>query len=344
MRHCEDDGVKAVLFFDAMIVLLCLAAPSPPPPRAIHYVIRVSELEEVLEFTDKVLGMKVLRHEENEAACEITCNGDFDNAWSKTMVGYGPESEGYALELTYNYGVRSYKEGNALESILIAVPDLAAAAAAAKELNYVVEDNMMPERVWIIGPDKYRYHLLPRGPRPEPFVGIVFNADEPIDVADWYVDFLGMEILTDRRVTRPVTTGLNVHLAFGGDREIMNQVKLVFAHGKYSPSPSAWDGRNAFALPEKKVREISARLEREDPEKIVHPLRELQEALGTLVIVIIKDPIGLEICLVSSETFDPSVAQATDYLGPDWARREAQEVVAHSLTVGMKRTSTARLF
>ena len=55
------------------------------------------------------------------------CNGDFDNAWSKTMVGYGPESEGYALELTYNYGVRSYKEGNALESILIAVPDLAAA-------------------------------------------------------------------------------------------------------------------------------------------------------------------------------------------------------------------------
>ena len=55
-----------------MIALLCLAAPSPPPPRAIHYVIRVSELEEVLEFTDKVLGMKVLRHEENEAACEIT--------------------------------------------------------------------------------------------------------------------------------------------------------------------------------------------------------------------------------------------------------------------------------
>ena len=39
------------------------------------------------EFTDKVLGMKVLRHEENEAACEITCNGDFDNAWSKTIAG-----------------------------------------------------------------------------------------------------------------------------------------------------------------------------------------------------------------------------------------------------------------
>ena len=55
-----------------MLVFLCLAAPSPAPPRAIHYVIRVSELEEVLEFTDKVLGMKVLRHEENEAACEIT--------------------------------------------------------------------------------------------------------------------------------------------------------------------------------------------------------------------------------------------------------------------------------
>ena len=96
------------------------------------------------------------------------CNGDFDNAWSKTMVGYGPESEGYALELTYNYGVRSYKEGNALESILIAVPDLAAAVAAAKELNYVVEDNMMPERVWIIGPDKYRVNAAKRNFIAEP--------------------------------------------------------------------------------------------------------------------------------------------------------------------------------
>ena len=57
-----------------MISLLCLAAPSPPPPRAIHYVIRVSELEEVLEFTDKVLGMKVLRHEENEAALLVSCS------------------------------------------------------------------------------------------------------------------------------------------------------------------------------------------------------------------------------------------------------------------------------
>ena len=44
------------------------------------------------------------------------------------------------------------------------MPDPAAAAAAAKELNYVVEDNMMPERVWIIGPDKPD-HLLPRGLR-----------------------------------------------------------------------------------------------------------------------------------------------------------------------------------
>ena len=32
-------------------------------------------------------------------------------------------------------------------------------------------------------------------------------------------------------------------------------------------------------------------------------------------------PPRYEICLVSSETFDPSVREATDYVGPDWAAR-----------------------
>lgn len=38
-------------------------------------------------------------------------------AWSKTMIGYGPEEENFALELTYNYGIDSYKNGNDLQYI-----------------------------------------------------------------------------------------------------------------------------------------------------------------------------------------------------------------------------------
>lgn len=35
----------------------------------------------------------------------------YDNRWSKTMVGYGPESTHFVVELTYNYGVKSYDLG-----------------------------------------------------------------------------------------------------------------------------------------------------------------------------------------------------------------------------------------
>lgn len=35
----------------------------------------------------------------------------YDNRWSKTMIGYGPESSHFVMELTYNYGVTSYDLG-----------------------------------------------------------------------------------------------------------------------------------------------------------------------------------------------------------------------------------------
>lgn len=38
--------------------------------------------------------------------------------WSKTMVGYGTEDEHFVLELTYNYGITSYKGGNDLDVMI----------------------------------------------------------------------------------------------------------------------------------------------------------------------------------------------------------------------------------
>lgn len=35
----------------------------------------------------------------------------YDNRWSKTMIGYGPEKNHFVIELTYNYGVTSYDLG-----------------------------------------------------------------------------------------------------------------------------------------------------------------------------------------------------------------------------------------
>ena len=46
--------------------------------RLLHWVIRVSSLEDTLAFTSDVLNMTVLRHEENDEPCPLTCNGVFD--------------------------------------------------------------------------------------------------------------------------------------------------------------------------------------------------------------------------------------------------------------------------
>lgn len=52
-------------------------------------------------------------------------------AWSKTMIGYGPEEQNFALELTYNYGIDGYKNGDDLQYICVQT-DVAAAKAKAE--------------------------------------------------------------------------------------------------------------------------------------------------------------------------------------------------------------------
>ncbi|GFO49307.1 glyoxalase domain-containing protein 4 [Plakobranchus ocellatus] len=80
--------------------------------RALHYVFKIGKRTETIKFYREVLGMQILRHEEFEKGCEATCNGPYDGKWSKTMIGYGPEDSHFVVELTYNYGIGSYKHGN----------------------------------------------------------------------------------------------------------------------------------------------------------------------------------------------------------------------------------------
>lgn len=116
-----------------------VAEPTSLPGRTAHWVIRCADLKPFLEFASACFGMKVIRHEENSEPCDITCNGRYNSAWSKTMVGYNDEAFAYCLEVAYNYGVYEYDKGNALLSIGIAVPDVAATLNTAKTMGYAVE-------------------------------------------------------------------------------------------------------------------------------------------------------------------------------------------------------------
>ncbi|XP_037930589.1 glyoxalase domain-containing protein 4-like [Teleopsis dalmanni] len=81
------------------------------PGRALHFVFKIGNRAKNAFFFRNILGMVVLRHEEFTEGCPAQCNGPYDNRWSKTMIGYGPESSHFVFELTYNYGVTSYNIG-----------------------------------------------------------------------------------------------------------------------------------------------------------------------------------------------------------------------------------------
>ena len=64
------------------------------------------------------MGCRILRHEEFPEGCEASCNGPYGGNWSKTMIGWENEDNSFVFELTYNYGVNTYKRGNDLNSFI----------------------------------------------------------------------------------------------------------------------------------------------------------------------------------------------------------------------------------
>jgi len=81
--------------------------------RILHTMIRVNDLDESLKFYCDVLGMKLLRKK------------DYDSGrFTLAFVGYGAESEGAVLELTYNWDTHQYDLGNAFGHVALGVEDI----------------------------------------------------------------------------------------------------------------------------------------------------------------------------------------------------------------------------
>ena len=299
-----------------LFLLGCAFAPSCSAERALHWVIRVSSLEETLAFTTDVLNMTVLRHEENAEPCPLTCNGVFDTPWSKTMVGYGPEDSHYALELTYNYGIAAYERGAGLQRFVIRMENPFGALDAARAKGYAVDQSI------VTGPDGYMYELVQGGRVQQEFDAVVLKAADPAALAAWYARMIGM-------TSEPLAHGAHrVGFKTSGMNDFSNGFVIEPTADGGAPRIEQWEGRNAIALPETTLRAINERIKAEAPSLIIHEMRELHEKLGTLFIVILRDVAGYEVCLVSIETFDPSVREATNYVGPDWgARKETLEHV-----------------
>lgn len=70
--------------------------------RILHTMLRVGDLDKSIKFYTDVMGMKLLRTNENK-----------EYEYTLAFLGFGDESEGAVIELTYNWGTTEYDLGNA---------------------------------------------------------------------------------------------------------------------------------------------------------------------------------------------------------------------------------------
>ncbi|XP_050071711.1 glyoxalase domain-containing protein 4 [Anopheles maculipalpis] len=255
--------------------------------RALHYVLKIGNRARNILFFRDVLGMKVLRHEEFTQGCDAACNGPYDNRWSKTMIGYGPESSNFVIELTYNYGVQEYKLGNDLAGLTVACPGV---LDRARTHNFPVEEQSDPTQPPVLrSPDGYPVFVVP-DPNPQ-VQRVALNVTDLAKARSYWADTLGMV---------PVGSG-------GTDR-----AELSYDQGKFvlelRQSIGALDrakayGRIAFAVPYDVQPRIDELIQKMGG-TILTPLITLDTpGKASVRVIILADPDGHEICFVDEEGF-----------------------------------------
>lgn len=123
--------------------------------RVLHTMLRVGDLDRSIEFYTKVMGMKLLRTNENA-----------EYKYTLAFVGFGDESQGSVIELTYNWGTSEYDMGNAFGHIAIGVDNIYTTCDAIKDAGGNITREPGPvkggttEIAFVKDPDGYMIELI----------------------------------------------------------------------------------------------------------------------------------------------------------------------------------------
>jgi len=127
--------------------------------RILHTMLRVGDMQRSIDFYTATLGMRLLRRTERP-----------EQKYSLAFVGYGDESEGAVLELTFNHGVDRYELGNAYGHVAIEVPDAAAACDRIRAAGGRITREAGPVKggstviAFVEDPDGYKIELIEHRP------------------------------------------------------------------------------------------------------------------------------------------------------------------------------------
>jgi len=255
--------------------------------RTLHYVFKIGNRDNTINFYRKVLGMKVLRHEEFEEGCKATCNGPYDGKWSKTMIGYGPEDNHFVCELTYNYGIGQYALGNDFMGMTI---NSKQAFENCKTLSWeadVLEDGSYAA----VAPGGYKFILRNMEANGHDPVEKVTLASSDLKASvDYWTTIAGMKVFSQDDAA--ATVGFNEQQA----KLELKSIGCPVDHQKAF-------GRIAIACPREELEGIQNAAKARQS-KILTELVSLDTpGKATVEVIILADPDGHEICFVGDEAF-----------------------------------------
>lgn len=123
--------------------------------RFLHTMLRVTDLQQSIDFYTQLMGMKLLRSKDYP-----------DGRFTLAFLGYGDEAQHTALELTHNWDTDSYELGSAFGHLAIEVEDVYAACEAIKKKGGKVVRDAGPMKhgntvlAFVKDPDGYMIELL----------------------------------------------------------------------------------------------------------------------------------------------------------------------------------------
>eukprot|EP01026_Neomeris_dumetosa_P021376 TRINITY_DN18708_c0_g1_i4.p1 TRINITY_DN18708_c0_g1~~TRINITY_DN18708_c0_g1_i4.p1 ORF type:complete len:313 (-),score=45.46 TRINITY_DN18708_c0_g1_i4:165-1028(-) len=192
--------------------------------RMLHAVYRVGNMEETIEYYKKHFGMKTLRYRDIP-----------EEKYSNAFLGYGPETEMFCMEFTYNYGVDSYDLGSGFGHFALGVEDVYKTVDSVKAGGGKVTRDAGPVKggtsiiAFVEDPTGYKFELLNRPGTKAPICQVMLRVGDLDKSIKYYTEVLGMNQL---RVSE--NKEYNYTLGFVGyedDEKNQTVVELTYNHG-----------------------------------------------------------------------------------------------------------------
>ncbi len=266
--------------------------------RALHWVVKAGDRSDTVRILTDVLGMSVLRHEEFSEGCEASCNGPYEGKWSKTMIGYGSEDTHFVVEVTYNYGLKSYDKGNDFAYILVR-----SSAVHRRCLEAGFEEGP-GGYVSVRTGDGYEFRVergddsedagAGKGSSRDPVCECCLNVSDLGAAKAYWHGCLGLAVLSE--------TGSEVTLAYGGGGDQCHLKLAKSADGGKIDHGTAF-GRIAFALPDDKIEAVETFVKGRGFNILTPYVKLDTPGKASVHVVILTDPDGYEICFVGAEGF-----------------------------------------